>query len=98
MKHNYNFKTQLSIFFVCVIMLFGKNIRAQVSAYSFLETTELYTPVAGTNSTAIGDDGTQTAIPIGFTFTLGGTAYTTFSITTKGMIRLGGTAIATGWV
>ncbi len=88
---------RLSLFLSCFILLFGKVITAQVSAYSFVQTTEVYVPVTGTVSTAIGDDGTQTAIPIGFTFTFGGAPYTTFSITTNGMIRLGGAAISLGY-
>lgn len=65
-------------------------INAQVSAYSFSETTETYAQITGTTSTATGDDGTQNGISIGFNFVFGGTTYTTFSITTNGMIRLGG--------
>ena len=72
-------------------------LNAQVSAYSFAESTEVYASITGTTSTALGDDGTQTAIPIGFTFTFGVTNYTTFSITTNGMIRLGGAVISSGW-
>jgi hypothetical protein len=98
MKKNYNFKMRLGIFLSCLVLLFGKGTSAQVSAYSFTETTEVYAPVTGTVSTATGDDGTQVALPIGFTFNFGGTLYTTFSITTNGMIRLGGTAIVSGWV
>ena len=98
MKKNYTINMRLSLFLSFFILLFGKVITAQVSAYSFLQTTEVYVPVTGTVSTATGDDGTQTAIPIGFTFTFGGAPYTTFSITTNGMIRLGGAAITNGWV
>lgn len=76
-------------------------INAQVSAYSFSETTETYAQITGTTSTATGDDGTQTNIPIGFTFNYGGINYTVFGISTNGIIRLGSnatdTAIATGW-
>lgn len=76
-------------------------INAQVSAYSFSETTETYAQITGTTSTATGDDGTQTNIPIGFTFNYGGINYTAFGISTNGIIRLGSnatdTAIATGW-
>lgn len=76
-------------------------INAQVSSYSFSETTETYAQITGTTSTATGDDGTQTNIPIGFVFNYGGVNYTAFGITTNGMIRLGSnatdTAIASGW-
>ncbi|CAM3864962.1 T9SS type A sorting domain-containing protein [Flavobacterium cucumis] len=76
-------------------------INAQVSSYSFSETTETYAQITGTTSTATGDDGTQTNIPIGFTFNFGGTDYTAFGITTNGIIRLGtnttNTTISSGW-
>jgi len=97
MKKNYTINMRLSLFFSCFFLLFGKVITAQVSAYSFVQTTEVYVPVTGTVSSAIGDDGTQTAIPIGFAFTLGSASYTSFSISTNGMIRLGGAAISAGW-
>jgi hypothetical protein len=80
--------------FLSSIQAFGQ----AVSTYTFVETTDTYAEVVGTSSTATGDDGTQTAIPIGFTFKFGGVDYTTFSITTNGMIRLGGGAISSGWV
>lgn len=73
------------------------NVRGQVNNYSFAQSAGTYTQVTGTNSTATGDDGTQTAIGIGFTFNFDNVNYTTFSITTNGMIRMDGTAITSGW-
>ena len=72
-------------------------LNAQISAYSFSESTEAYTAVVGTNSTAAGDDGSQNAIPIGFSFNFGGTTYTTFSVNTNGFIRLGANVAGTSW-
>ncbi|RZJ70207.1 GEVED domain-containing protein [Flavobacterium sp.] len=69
-----------------------------VSGYSFSQATETYSAVAGPASTATGDDGTQNAIPFGFSFPFGGTNYTTFSISTNGFIRLGNDIAATNWV
>jgi len=64
--------------------------RAQsVSEYIFTQSTEAYTPVAGINSTAVGDDGSEDILPIGFNFSYGGGTYSTFSISTNGFIRLG---------
>lgn len=74
------------------------SVWGQVNNYSFAESAGTYSQVTGTNSTATGDDGTQTAIGIGFTFNFDNVNYTTFSITTNGMIRMGGGAIASGWV
>lgn len=76
-------------------------INAQVSSYAFAVSTEAYAQITGTTSTATGDDGTQTNIPIGFTFNYGGTNYSAFGISTNGIIRLGSnatdTAINSGW-
>lgn len=70
---------------------------AQISAYTFTESTEAYSAVVGANSTATGDDGSHNAIPIGFTFNFGGNNYTTFSINTNGFIRLGANVAGTSW-
>jgi len=68
----------------------------QVNAYSFAESTETYTPVVGTASTVLGDDGIQDMVPIGFTFTFDGIAYTDFGISTNGWIKMGTVAIGGG--
>ena len=82
---------------VAFLLVFGGSVWGQVNNYSFAESAGIYSQVTGTNSTAIGDDGTQVAIGIGFTFNFDNVNYTTFSITTNGMVRMGGTAIAFGW-
>jgi hypothetical protein len=64
-----------------------------VPMYSFSSTVDTYIPLTGgTASTAIGDDVTQTSIPIGFNFNLGGQSFSTFGISTNGTIQLGTTA------
>ncbi|MDR6967868.1 hypothetical protein J2X31_001882 [Flavobacterium arsenatis] len=87
----------LSVLLPVFFLFIGSVSNAQTSAYSFAESTETYVAVGGTVTTATGDDGTHLALPIGFTFNFGGVDYTTFSVTTNGMIRLGGTAISSGW-
>ncbi len=68
----------------------------QAGSYSFAESTEVYTPVVGTASTAAGDDGIQNLVPIGFTFNFDGVAYTDFGISTNGWIKMGTVAIGAG--
>jgi len=64
-----------------------------VTAYSFSATTAAYTPLAGgTASTASGDDSYQGSIPIGFSFNYDGSNFTTFGVTTNGVIQLGSMA------
>jgi hypothetical protein len=63
------------------------------ATYTFAQSSGTYTPLAGgTTSTAAGDDGTQTSIPIGFTFNYNGADFSTFGISTNGTIQLGTTA------
>jgi hypothetical protein len=73
------------------------SVYAQVSAYSFAESTETYAQITGTTSTATGDDGSQNAIAIGFTFNFGGLDFTTFSVNANGFIRLGANIAGAPW-
>jgi GEVED domain len=82
----------LAVLFVCNI----NKIAAQVSSYTFAESAGTYAVLGGTNSTATGDDGIQDGIPIGFNFTMGGTAFTHFCINTNGWIKLGNAATTIG--
>ncbi|KAF2517558.1 T9SS type A sorting domain-containing protein [Flavobacterium salilacus subsp. salilacus] len=72
-----------------LLLLLCAGMYAQVSHYSFTESSGTYIPVAGTNSTAVGNNGSQDDIPIGFVFNYSNVDYTTFSISTSGFIRLG---------
>lgn len=62
--------------------------------------TGAYTPIAtasgATLTTITGDDGTQTLLPIGFTFTYNGTPYTTVDACANGWISFGA-AGANAW-
>ena len=80
---------KITLLFAFTLFFISKTHAQDVSSYQFLETVETYVPVVGNNSTAIGDDGTENAIPLGFTFIYGGIPYTTFSICTNGFIKLG---------
>lgn len=68
----------------------------QLGTYTFVESTDAYSPLGGTNSTATGDDGIQNGIPIGFNFALGGGTYTHFCISTNGWIKLGNASTTIG--
>lgn len=69
------------------------SVPSGLSAYTFAASSGTYVPLTGgTNSTAIGDDGTETNIPIGFNFAYNGSTFTTFGISTNGTIQLGTTA------
>jgi hypothetical protein len=81
-----------------LVLISAQGFAQAVSGYLFSQTTEIYTPVVGTNSTATGDDGIQNNIPFGFPFNFGGEIYTTFSLSTNGWIRLGGVVNGQSWV
>ncbi len=80
-------KTTL-LFFLFILNGFCSTAQS-VADYTFTQSLETYTPVTGIVSTAVGDDGSENNIPIGFDFNFGGANYTTFSISTNGFIRLG---------
>ena len=79
------------LYFLLLTVLFvAASINAQVANYSFVGSTGTFIPLAGgTASTAVGDDGTQTSIAIGFTFPYNGTTFTQFGISTNGSMQLG---------
>ena len=83
---------------LALVLISAQGFAQSVSGYLFSQTTEAYTAVVGTNSTATGDDGIQNNIPIGFPFNFGGEIYTTFSLSTNGWIRLGGVVNGQSWV
>ena len=80
-------------FLLLVGLMLSTFVPAQVNNYLFAGSSGTFTSlVGGTLSTAVGDDGTQTSIPIGFTFMYNGTTFTTFGISTNGAMQLGATA------
>ncbi len=88
---------QRIIFLAALLAYLVNNANAQVNTYAFSQSVGSYAQVTGTNSTATGDDGTQTAINLGFTFKFDNVNYTSISLSTNGVARLGGTAISSGW-
>lgn len=74
------------VFLVLPNLIFAQKA---VKTYLFASAAGTYTPIVGTNSTAIGDDGYEFGIPIGFNFFYGGIGFTHFGISTNGFIKLG---------
>ncbi|MEO8406696.1 MAG: hypothetical protein ABI480_18935, partial [Chitinophagaceae bacterium] len=78
-----------------ISLLFNASIvRAQISSYSFSTSTGnametgVFTNLLGTDL----DDDVSSVTDIGFTFKFGGTDYTDFSVTSNGILELGGSA------
>ena len=83
---------------LALVLISAQGFAQSVSGYLFSQTTEAYTAVVGTNSTATGDDGIQNNIAFGFPFNFGGVIYSTFSLSTNGWIRLGSDVNGQSWV
>jgi len=77
----------LKLLCATALTLIGTRSSAQMN-YTRTTFTGAYTPIAtgtgATLSTAAGSGAVQTAVPIGFSFTYNGTAYTTLTICTEG--------------
>ena len=87
-----SFTKILLILLLCCGMV--NDSRAQViNTYSFSQTSGTYTPITTgpVLGVAANDDTSFPANPIGFSFTYGGSTYTTFSVNTNGFLALGST-------
>ncbi len=84
-------KKFVPVAFLLLLLLPVSSLSAQspVKNYSFASGTGTYTAISGTPSTAVGDDGKQNGIPIGFNFSFGGRGVTHFCVSTNGFIKLG---------
>ncbi len=89
---------KITLLFIFFIATGFAGYAQPVSGYLFSQSTEAYSAVTGINSTAIGDDGTEDNINIGFPFNFAGTMYNTFSISTNGFIRLGNAVAGNSWI
>ncbi|HRG58527.1 MAG TPA: GEVED domain-containing protein [Bacteroidia bacterium] len=91
----------LPIRFILVLLAVSINSFGQVASpnYTFSTSVGTYTPITGGTVLRASnellptawDAETDNAIPIGFTFTYNGTAYTTFSMCADGFIAMGNT-------
>ena len=76
------------------------NGKAQVSAYTFSQSSGTYVPITGgtliqsASTTASLDENVYTALNIGFNFNYAGTDYSTFSINANGFISMGGAIVS----
>lgn len=90
MIKNFSFYTLFFVLFFSIFII-SENCKAQTAAdYIFSYSSGTYSAISGTVSTASGDDGIQSGIPIGFTFNYCGNNYTTFGVSTNGNMYLSG--------
>lgn len=87
-------KLTMPILLFCVI---GLKAQQPAGNYAFSESTEGYSPVVGTVSTATGDDGSQNSVAMPFPFKFEGVTVTSYSISTNGFIRFNNAVGASSW-
>lgn len=95
-KISFSFIRQLRFSGLLLLLLMNASIsQAQVNGYTFTSTTG-NTLESGGFTNLMGtflDDDVSATTNIGFTFRYAGTDYTNFSVTSNGLLRLGGSAI-----
>lgn len=90
-------KNFLRFSFLFLFSVFVLKGNAQVSAYSYSQSSGTYQPITGgaliqsASTTASMDENVYTALNIGFSFNYAGVDYSTFSISANGFIALGNT-------
>jgi hypothetical protein len=94
----------LASLFMIMSLFMGQFVNAQVSAYSFTQTTGTYTAITGTtlatptgNSASLSlDSFTSAAVTLPFTFSYNATNVTTAYMNSNGFLSLGATAPGSG--
>jgi hypothetical protein len=76
---------------IFTVLFFTTTCVAQVTGYTFSQSTGTYTPVTGTVIQAAGWDDNVSSVALPFTFNFNGIAYTSVSINTNGYITFGTT-------
>ncbi|PQJ09393.1 hypothetical protein CJD36_019305 [Flavipsychrobacter stenotrophus] len=83
---------RLSILFILLLVSWAGYGQTTAAAYNFTATTGTYSSISATGtamgSTFLGDDRNQTGVPIGFSFTFCGVAYTQLSACSNGWLSL----------
>jgi hypothetical protein len=85
-------KNLLTVFSAIVL---SQGLQAQVSAYTFTQTTGTYAPVTGTDLFgAAWNDNVSAAIPLGFSFQFNAVTYSSVTVSSNGFVTFGATAPA----
>lgn len=95
--------TWLTSLLFALLFVLGGSTWAQVSSYTFSQSSVTYTPITGgtnnaSTTTSYTDDTSYANQAIGFTFTYNGVNYTNFGINANGWITLGGAAVTSSYV
>jgi hypothetical protein len=80
-----------------VATLFTAQVKAQVSAYTFTQTTGTYAPVIGTDLFGTTwNDNVSPTVPLGFTFQFNAVSYSSVAVSSNGFLTFGTTAPGVG--
>lgn len=83
-------KNLLSVF---AALILSQGLQAQVTAYTFAQTTGTYVPVTGTDLFgAAWNDNVAADIPLGFTFQFNAVSYSSVTVSSNGFVTFGATA------
>ena len=88
-------KNIFRVLFIAFCFLFTSiSVKSQTaSQYQFTPSSGTYNPITGTViPVSATDDGISGSVPLPFSFTFAGTSYSTFSLSSNGLITLGGAA------
>jgi subtilisin-like proprotein convertase family protein len=77
------------LFSLFTILSWSNKSDAQVSAYSFVQSTTSYTPIAGSTVFASGWDDNTASVAIPFSFTFNGNAFTSLFVASNGFVSFG---------
>lgn len=80
------------ILLALIALVYAAIGNAQVSSYTFSQSTGTYTPIAGTVVHGSGWDDAVSSVTIPFSFTYNGTAYTSVNVSINGFVTFGATA------
>ncbi len=83
-------KNLLTVF---TALILSQGLQAQVSAYTFTQTTGTYAPITGTDLFgATWNDNISAALPLGFTFQFNAVSYSSVTVSSNGFVTFGATA------
>ena len=82
---------------VLAALALSQGVQAQVSAYTFTQTTGSYAPATGTDLFGTSwNDNVSAALPIGFSFLFNSVPYSSVTVSSNGFVTFGATAPGAG--
>jgi hypothetical protein len=97
MRTIYQFFKKPRLLILSVATLVTAQVNAQVTAYTFTQTTGTYNAVTGTDLFGTTwNDNVSSALPLGFTFQFNAVSYSSVTVSSNGFVTFGATAPGVG--